>query len=316
MVTETRPADGSPKTSDSIRLVRRVTWIGLCVNLFLTALKFFAGVLAHSQVLIADAVHSLSDMATDLAVLIGSRFWGQPADEDHPNGHAKIESLVTLFIGLTLFLVALELIRGAVHSLNGVIDGKRIPLPGKFALYAAVISIILKEWLYRITVRAGRKAESPAAMANAWHHRSDALSSLPAAAAVGICLAFGERYAYLDPVGTILVSCMILFASFEIVRPAISTLLDRGETRDKISQIREVVTGFPEIAGLHKIRTRPLGANRFAVDLHLQVDPAMTVLSAHTLSHRVADAMREKIPDLVDVVAHIEPRDAQTRFHS
>ena len=309
MIAETSSNADMPKTSDSIRLVRRVTWIGLIVNVVLTILKFLAGVFAHSQVLIADAVHSLSDLVTDLAVLIGSRFWDQPADEEHPNGHAKIETLVTLFIGLALTVVALELIRGAVHSLNGLIDGDSIPLPGSFALVAALISIVLKEWLYRITVRAGRKASSPAVMANAWHHRSDALSSIPAAAAVGICLIFGDRYTYLDPVGTILVSCMILFAAVEIIRPAISTLLDRGETKDKVNQIREVVGSFPEISGLHKIRTRPLGGGRFAVDLHIKVDPAMSVLTAHSLSHRVSDALHRRIPDIVDVVAHVEPRD-------
>lgn len=291
------------------RALRRVTWLGMFVNIALAILKMLAGVLAHSQVLVADAVHSFSDLATDVAVLVGSRYWDRPADNDHPNGHAKIESMVTLFIGLALGAVAFGLIRSAFHSINGLIDKKPIPLPGTFALIAALVSIVLKEWLYRLTVRVGRRVKSSAVLANAWHHRSDALSSIPAAVAVAFCLMFGEKYTFLDPVGTIVVSCMILYAAVEIIRPTLSTLLDRGLTDDQIEAIKKCVLENEDVLGIHKIRTRPLGGGRVSVNLHLQVDPLMTVIVAHRLSHHVAGDITERFPEIVDVVAHLEPKE-------
>lgn len=290
--------------------LRRVTWLGMAINFGLSGLKFLAGHFGHSSVLIADAVHSFSDLSTDLAVLIGSRYWDRPADEDHPNGHAKIETMVTLAIGAALLLVGFGLIRSAVLTLNGMIaDGWTAPPPRLIALIAALISIIVKEWLYHITARVGRRCKSEAVIANAWHHRSDALSSIPAALAVGAALLFGQKYAFLDPVGTVVVSCMILYAAFNIIRPAVSTLLDRGVTNEKVALIRSAVTENAEIQGVHKIRTRPLGGGRLAVDLHIQVDPEMTVRLAHRLSHHISSDIHEKIPDVVDVVAHIEPSD-------
>ncbi len=304
MITENVP---TIKKNESERLIRRVTWLGLVANLFLSVMKMIAGVFANSQVLIADSIHSLSDLGTDVAILVGSRFWGRPADQNHPNGHAKIESMITLFIGIALIIVALELIQSAILSLRGLLDDQVIPLPGRLALFVAILSILLKEGLYRITVRVGRRTDSSAVIANAWHHRSDALSSVPAALAVGVCLLFGERYTFMDPVGSIVVSCMISFSALKIMTPAITTLLDRGETEEKVGQIQRVVREFPEITGLHKIRTRPLGGGRFALDLHLEVDPEMSVKDAHSLSHRVYRAVRDQIPEFVDIVAHLEP---------
>ena len=305
ITTEISPTTASPDTH--LRDLRRVTWLGMFVNIALTILKMAAGVFAHSQVLIADAVHSFSDLATDVAVLVGSRYWDRPADEDHPHGHAKIETLVTLFIGLALATVAFGLIRGAFHSIHELINGQKIELPRPFALYAAILSILLKEWLYRVTVRVGRRVKSAAVIANAWHHRSDALSSIPAAVAVAFCLIFGEKYTFLDPVGTIVVSCMILYAAIEIVRPTLSTLLDRGLTDAQIQAIQECVLENEDVLGIHKIRTRPLGGGRIAVDLHLQVDPLMAVIVAHRLSHHVANDITTRFPEIVDVVAHLEP---------
>lgn len=303
----TEITQNKPTSDKHLRDLRRVTWLGMFVNITLTILKMLAGVFANSQVLVADAVHSFSDLATDAAVLVGSRYWDRPADREHQHGHAKIETLVTFFIGLALFAVALGLIRSAFHSINGLIGGKSIPLPGTFALIAAILSILLKEWLYRITIQVGRRVKSAAVLANAWHHRSDALSSIPAAVAVAFCLVFGEKYTFLDPVGTIVVSCMILYAAVEIVRPTLSTLLDRGLTDKQIEEIKACVLENEDVLGIHKIRTRPLGGNRMAVDLHMQVDPLMAVIVAHRLSHHVASDITGRFPNIVDVVTHLEP---------
>lgn len=292
---------------DPIRSIRRVTWLGMIVNLFLAALKFVAGVFGKSSVLIADAVHSLSDLTTDAAVLIGSRYWDRPADSDHPNGHAKIESLVTLFIGLALAWVAVKLMCDAAVSLYQLTEGSAIPKPGILALAAALLSIAVKEYLYRVTLKAARRADSSAAAANAYHHRSDALSSIPAAVSVGVCLLFGARWTFLDPVATIVVSCMIFFSACQILRSPLGTLIDRGETEEAITQILDTANTFPDIRSVHKIRTRPLGGNRFAADLHLQVDPAMTVRDAHTLSHQFSGEVKRRNPNIADVVVHIEP---------
>lgn len=287
--------------------LNRITWLGMIVNFLLMILKFSAGFFSHSQVMIADAVHSLSDLATDLALLIGVRFWNRPADSDHPNGHAKLETMITFFIGTVLFLVGFGLIRSGMESIHDIIEGKTLEEPGYFALVAACLSIILKEWLYRITRRCGIQNRSSALVANAWHHRSDALSSIPAAITVLGCLLFGKQYAFLDPVGTILVSCMILYAAFEIVRPAFSTLIDQGISEDKVEVIRKEVLDFDSITNVHKIRTRPLGSGKYAIDLHIHVDPEMSVRKAHQLSHEIQDTLCLKNDGIVDVVVHVEP---------
>ena len=205
------PSDAASDTQVSNAALRRITWLGMILNLALAAMKATAGIFAHSQVLVADAVHSLSDLSTDVAILVGSRFWTRPADEDHPYGHAKLETMVTVFIGLVLGVVACELIATAIHRLYLLIEGNTFPLPGMPAFIAAVVSIIVKEWLFHRTALIGRRCRSTAILANAYHHRSDAISSIPAALAVGVCLFFGPKYSFLDPVGTILVSCMIFF---------------------------------------------------------------------------------------------------------
>ncbi len=289
------------------KALKKVTWLGMIINIILVIIKFLAGFFAHSQVLIADAVHSFSDLATDLALLIGVRYWNAPADKDHPHGHAKIETMVTMFIGIALFLVGIGLIKTAVHSIDLLINGGNIPKPGAAAFIAALLSIISKEWLYWKTVDVGKKVHSSAIMANAWHHRSDALSSIPAALAVLAVLLFGEKYTFLDPVGTIFVSLMLIYASFGILRPTWSILLDHGISPDALKQIETSVRGMKDVSGVHKIRSRFIGNEKFAVDLHIQVDGQMPVIQAHSLSHQIQKMLQQTNPEIVDVVIHIEP---------
>ena len=294
-------------STENAKVINRVTWLGMIINTILTVLKLCAGIFAHSQVLVADAVHSLSDLSTDVAILVGVRFWEQPADEEHPHGHAKIETVVTVFIGVVLFFVGAGLARMAIVSIDDLLAGGKLPMPGQFAFYAALISIVSKEFLYQITARAGSRMGSTALIANAWHHRSDAISSIPAALAVLGCMLFGEKYVYLDPVGTVLVSCMIMYVAFKIVRPAFSTLLDAGVSKEKVETIRQVILANPSIQGVHKIRTRSLGCGNIAVDLHIQVDPHMEVSEAHTLCHRIQEELHSQDEKFVDVAVHVEP---------
>lgn len=294
---------------DTVRAVRRITWIGLALNLLLSAVKFATGHFGHSRVLVADALHSLSDLVTDAAILIGSRYWGRPADKSHPNGHRKIESLVALIIGMILLLLAIGLIRDAVVALYELLEGKKIPVPGNSALLAALFSIIVKEALYRATMRVAQRVNSSAIAANAAHHRSDALSSIPALFSVGITIVFGGKWSFLDPVGTVIVGCLILSSVYQILREPLHTLLDQGETEEIVDRIERIAEQVPEIHRIHDIRTRPLGGGHFAADLRIHVDPGMPVLTAHALSHRLMVLITHQVHGIVDVVVHIEPDD-------
>ena len=298
----------SPEQSAvNAKAIRRVTWFGCIGNMFLVVLKFASGYWGRSQVLIADAVHSMSDLATDFAVLLGSRFWNEPADENHPHGHAKIETLVTVFIGAALMLVGGGLVWNAVEVIIANFNGEKNVSPTWFAFIAAVVSIVVKEYLYRVTVQVGMRTKSSACVANAWHHRSDSLSSIPAAIAVVCCIVLGEEYAFLDPVGTVVVACMIIYAAWRIMRPEFGALLDAGASRQQCEKIRNQVLGFAEVQGLHKLRTRCIGSTGLAIDLHIQVAPDMTVETAHRLSHRIQHALLTEGDQIVDVFVHIEP---------
>ncbi|MCL2710660.1 MAG: cation diffusion facilitator family transporter [Planctomycetaceae bacterium] len=288
--------------------VSRITWFGAFINLFLTAFKFVAGVVGHSSVLIADAVHSLSDLVTDVVILIGVRYWNRPADQDHPHGHAKIETLVTLFIGVVLALVGIGLIVAAVNSLIDIVNGKPPEhSPTWLALVAALVSIVVKEWLYRITVKVGMTTKSSATIANAWHHRSDALSSIPAAAAVGACLLFGPDFVFLDPVGTVVVSFMILHVAWKITQPTFAALLDSGVSELQCQAITREILTFTEVKDLHKLRTRYVGPTGLVVDVHVLVDPKMSITEGHALSHRIERKLLQSGENIIDVFVHVEP---------
>lgn len=301
----------SPETAGkNVSAVFRITLLGAFMNLFLVILKFTAGFFGGSSVLIADAVHSLSDFLTDFAVLAGAKYWGMPADESHPHGHAKLESLVTLFIGAALAFVGFKLIAGAVGELQGMIAHPEVPrqIPGVWALTAALISILVKEFLYRITARVGRRIRSSAVIANAWHHRTDSLSSIPAALAVGGCLCLGNRYAFLDPAGALVVGAMILYAAWMILYPACQTLMDAGASEMIVQKIEEKVSAVPGASNPHKIRTRSTG-HGFEVDLHVWVEGEMTVFESHRMAHAIERVLKSAAElDILDVFVHIEPK--------
>lgn len=303
--------ENDPDVQANAAIIQRVTWIGFFSNILLAITKFLAGVFGHSQVLIADAVHSMSDLATDVAVLIGSRYWDQPADNEHQYGHAKLETLITLLIGAALVVVGFELISNAIMSLYDMIFGahETSAIPNGWALSAAIFSILLKEWLFHITAAAGKKAHSTATVANAWHHRSDALSSIPAALAVGATLVLGEKFAFLDPIGTIVVGLMIFYTAFLIIRPTFNSLLDASGGVDLTNRINDEVLSIKGVQGVHKTRTRPLGASLYGVDLHVQVDPNMNVRDAHRLSHLIQSELRTRFSQIVETSVHVEPGD-------
>jgi cation diffusion facilitator family transporter len=292
------------QTPDATRLgVQRITLIGVAVNIVLSCIKFTVGIVGHSQAVTADAVHSLSDLTTDVAILLGVRYWSAPADEAHPYGHGRIESLVSSFIGMVLMLVAFGIGKNAVMTIRD----PQGPPPGLIAFVGAVLSIVSKELLYRWTLRSGRHLKSSAVVANAWHHRSDALSSVPVAVAV-VVAALNPRLSMLDHIGALLVCVMILHAAWKIVRPAFDELTDRRASRTSMLSIEAIIRETPGVRAVHGIRTRRIGAG-IQADVHVLVDESMTVRQGHDISEVVKQRLLQRGPDVLDVVVHLEPYD-------
>ncbi len=286
---------------ETIRTVRFVTVVGMVLNLVLVFAKAAGGLLFYSQALLADAVHSMSDLVTDLAVIFGVKYWSAPPDRQHPYGHGRIETLVSAFIGIALAGVAVGLAWDAVGTLrHGSEHG-----PAGFAFAIAVFSVISKEILFRWTRAKARAVHSTAMEANAWHHRSDAISSIPAAIAIALAYFF-PKLSFVDPVGAILVSFFVLYAAWTIVRPTLQELSETGVSREDQAKIYRMATSLPGIIGAHALRTRNTGGAIWA-DIHIIVDPDMTVREGHDLSHRVRDLLVDSDLNIVDVVVHLEP---------
>ncbi len=286
---------------ERIALTRKVTVWGLVVNLLLSIFKFLIGLISGSQALIADSVHSLSDSATDVAVLVGAPYWSAPADRSHPHGHGRIETLITALIGVMLALVGIGL---GYHAL-ATIGQPKDSIPGWSAFIAALVSIGSKEALYRWNRRVGLQLRSSALVANAWHHRSDGLSSVPVAVAV-----LGEHiypaWHFLDPVAALLVSILIFHAAYRIVRPALEQLCDVGVETETYHEILDLAREIDGVRTVHALRSRNVGSG-WQVDLHVQVDAELTVQEGHDIAGRVKQHLLEKGTEIVDVLVHIEP---------
>ncbi|MHC4398368.1 MAG: cation diffusion facilitator family transporter [Planctomycetota bacterium] len=300
----TSPPAPDSQAARQAREVQRVTVWGIVVNLVLAVLKFVCGVLGASQALVADAVHSLSDMSTDLAVLVGVRYWSAPADVDHPHGHGRIETLVTCVIAILLGLVGGGLALRAIATLH---TRHSLDPPGWIALAAACAAIAAKEWLYRFTARVGKRVKSPAVIANAWHHRSDALSSVPVAIAV-LGTWIRPSWVFLDHIATVIVAVLILRAAWGILWPALRELVDVGAARHEREKMLELALGTEGVRAVHKLRTRYVGPG-LHVDLHVMVEPTLTVREGHAIAGVVKERLLQQGPDVVDVLVHLEPHE-------
>ena len=284
--------------------VRRVTLGGMAVNLALSALKAAVGWLAGSQALLADAVHSVSDLVTDFAVLFGVRYWTAPADDEHPYGHGKMQAVVAAAIGLALAAIAIGIGRTATMRLLDVARGGVPSVPGVFAFWIAIVSIAAKEAVYRRTLAVAKRFRSSALEANAWHHRSDAVSSIPVAFALAVSY-FVPSLAWADSAGALVVALFILKAAWEIVRPAVEELTDT-EMPGKSAEVARIALSVDGVKGCHHVRTRRYGSV-FNADLHIQVASSLTVVEGHAIGHRVRDAVRSAGIGVVDAVVHVEP---------
>ncbi len=281
--------------------VRKVTWVGLLTNICLAAIKFSAGYFGRSQALIADAIHSLTDTTTDIAVIAGSHYWSLPPDESHPYGHRRLETLVTAFIGLMLAAAGIGIGWEAISTLHQ----QHASPPGWIALYAAMASIITKEILYRWTAAVGKKIKSPALAANAWHHRTDAISSLPVLIAVGGALLF-PSWSFLDRVGAVVVSIFILHAATKIIWPAVSELVDAGAPEEIQKKIAKIVCNTSGVREVHAVRSRYVSSS-IQIDMHIVVDGSISVREGHEIADKVENSIISGLPEVVDVVVHVDP---------
>ena len=284
----------------------RVTWIGSIVNFLLLVFKFIAGILGHSSALVADAVHSLSDFVTDIIVILFVRISGKPEDDDHRYGHGKYETLATAIIGIALFAVGIGLLVSGATKVVAVINGAVLPAPGVVALAAAAISIISKEILYRYTVRAGRNLNSQAVIANAWHHRSDAFSSIGTLVGIGGAIFLGEKWRVLDPIAAIVVSAFIIKVAVDLIKPCVDELLERSLPAETEAKILEVIASFDEVSSPHHLRTRRIG-NHIAIEVHLRMDGKTTLEDAHNVATKVEKRLKAEFGPDTHVGIHMEP---------
>ena len=292
--------------------IYRVTFIGFAVNLLLAGIKLAAGILGRSGAMVADAVHSFSDMATDVVVIAFAKISAKPKDEGHDYGHGKYETLATIIISLALAAVGTGILVNSIGAIRVVVDGGLLPRPGTVALLAAAVSIVVKEILYRYTVREGRRVSSPSMIANAWHHRSDALSSLGTLAGIGCAYFLGDKWRIADPIAALVVAVFIFKIAFDLIRTGLDELLERSLPEDVEEEILRVVAANPEVREPHNLRTRRIGAS-IAVKVHVRVDGAMSVCRSHELTEDIERRLRARFGEGTMIAIHVEPLKAACR---
>ena len=289
-----------------IKRIKRVTLTGSVINLLLTAAKILAGILGKSSAMIADGVHSLSDFVTDIIVLVFIGVSGKERDEDHQYGHGKFETFAAMLISFALLFVGAGIIWTGVKKIIGSMNGIAIEQPGYIALVAAVVSIITKEALFWYTKIVGVKLNSQAVVANAWHHRSDAFSSIGTTLGIAGAILLGEKWRILDPVAGIVVSFFILKVAWEIARPSINELLERSLPEDALNEIVKIISENPDVKAFHNLKTRRIG-DACAIEFHIKVDKSLTVESSHDIATELEKMIRNKFGSKTHVGIHIEP---------
>lgn len=287
--------------------IYRVTLVGSAGNLLLLSFKFVAGFLGHSSAMIADAVHSLSDFFTDVIVLLFVKVSSRPQDESHDYGHGKFETVATLFIGLALIAAAIGIIVSGGRDFYRWYNGETLEMPGKLALWAALISIAVKEILYRYTAAKGRKLNAPVVVANAWHHRSDALSSIGAAIGIGGAIILGQKWAVLDPIASIVVGLMLIRVSWRLMKGSIGELTDQSLSPQEEKEITDIIHSYPEVSEPHNLRTRRIG-NRVAIEVHIRMEGETSLNDAHNQATEIERKLKDRFGKDTLVTLHMEPR--------
>ena len=288
------------------RGIYRVTLVGSVANLLLLIFKFVAGIVGHSAAMLADAVHSLSDFVTDIIVLVFVRISSKPEDEGHDYGHGKYETLATAIIGIILVLVGFGIFWNGMQSIWSFLQGESLSEPGMLALVAAVVSIVVKELLYQYTVLRGKSLNSQAVVANAWHHRSDALSSIGTAVGIGGAILLGPAWRVLDPIAAVVVSGFIMKVAVQLLIPCLDELLEKSLPAEVENKIVETILSFPGVSSPHHLRTRRIGSN-YAIEVHVRMDGRISLEEAHHTATQIELKLKELFGKNTHVGIHVEP---------
>lgn len=286
--------------------IYKVTLIGTIVNAVLVAIKFVAGIWGRSSALVADAVHSLTDFVSDIVVLVFVKISAKPRDEEHEYGHGKFETLATLIIGVLLAAAGIGLLFNGAKQVWDSFHGHVLPEPTWIALIVAFISIVSKEVLFRYTLKEGKRLNSDAVIANAWHHRSDVISSIGTLIGIGGAMFFGEKWRVLDPLAAVVVSFFIIKAGYDIIKPAIDELLEASLPKEQVEEIIGIIGSVEGVRGLHNLRTRKVGSS-IAIDVHVKMDGDLSLIEAHAIASRIENAIRKRFGEDSMIYVHMEP---------
>ncbi len=288
------------------KAIYKVTLVGSLVNFLLVVFKFFAGIMGHSAAMLADAVHSLSDFITDIIVIAFVRISSKPEDEGHDYGHGKYETLATAIIGIILLFVGFGILWNGATSIYHFLNGASLPEPGMLALIAALISIVFKEILYQYTIFEGKKLNSQAVLANAWHHRSDALSSIGTAIGIGGAILLGNHWRVLDPIAAVIVSLFIMKVAVQLLIPCVEELLEKSLPAEVEDKIQETILSFPGVSSPHHLRTRRIG-NYYAIEVHVRMNGKIPLEEAHHTATAIENKLRELFGRGTHIGIHVEP---------
>ena len=286
--------------------IYKVTLIGSAGNAALLVFKFIAGVTGHSSAMIADAVHSLTDFVTDLLVLVFVNISAKPHDQSHAYGHGKFETIASFLIGLALVAAATGIVVSAILKLLAWWDGEQLAMPGWIALWAALLSILIKELLYQYTARQGRKLDSQVMIANAWHHRSDALSSIGAALGIGLSIWLGQRWTILDPVASIVVGLMLVKVAYDLLKASIGELTEHALPTETEQEIMQIIQSFADVQEPHNLHTRRIG-NQVAIEAHIRMDGQLPLTIVHDRATTIERKLKERFGQKAHIVLHMEP---------
>ena len=297
------------KSAESARrekTITRTTLAGSAINMTLVIFKFVAGVLGHSGAMIADAVHSLSDLITDFIVIVFVHMGNKPQDADHDYGHGKYETLATAIVSIALFGVGSVLLLQSLYKIWLCFNGEELQQPGAIALVAALLSIALKEWAYQFTVRVGKRLKSEAVIANAWHHRSDAFSSIGTALGIGGAIALGHKWAILDPLAALAVSVFIIKSAYGLINQSVGELTEKSLPDNIEKQIEQIAGSEDNVSGIHHLRTRRIG-NEIAIEMHVRMPGNISLYDAHLHATHIEQKLRQTFGQGTHIGIHVEP---------
>ncbi|WNY23092.1 Manganese efflux system protein MneP [Methanimicrococcus hongohii] len=284
----------------------RVTVIGMIVNIVLTIIKIAAGIIGNSAALIADGVHSLSDLLSDFVVIFSIRISAKPEDESHNYGHKKIENLASVIVGFMLLFAGILILYEGVTTIYDFTQGIPIEKPAMLAFYVALLSIISKELLYQYTHRVAKKLESDMIEVNAWHHRTDAFSSIGVAAGIGVAILLGDQWAIIDPIMAVLLAVYILYIAAKIIYNSTNDLMEASLSPEVNDEIKAIINDCDGVLNVHSLKTRKLGSSK-AIDVHIMVEPDLTVNEASTIQKDVENCLKERFGPDTYVIIKIEP---------